>query len=196
MVKTLLLLTLFTFSNLSFSQNSGFEEHFYDGKSWKYNVVFLRGWKVLIDINVKPDVSARMQSQLAYNLSLVDTKVPRKHLGYLRSIPIYISNETTYPLRQNEYGSLVFHHSRKWLSEYSLNPNMAISVHIINPKEVLDRHQTLGRAEYVILHELSHSFHFYKIGVEFKPILKAYKNAKINSLYSHCLLYTSPSPRD
>lgn len=179
MVKSIFTLILLINSSLAWSQSSGIEFHEYNKKSWKYDVVFLRGWKVLISRNVNAEISKRIQLQLTYNLSLVDNKISLKHLTFLRTIPIYISNEANYPLRKNEYGSLVFHPSREWLAEHRLNPNMAGSIHIINPKEVLDRHQTLQKTEFVMLHELTHAFHFYKIGFEFKPIIEAYKMQKL-----------------
>lgn len=183
MLKALVVIFILSLSKVSYSDESMRETHSIGELSWSYDVSLVRGWKVLVHDNVGARVKSKIIKQLEYSLSLVDTKIPLHHLKFLRTIPIYVSNEENYPLRANEYGSIVFHHSRKWLSDHMLNPNMAVSVHVINPKDVLENHQIFKKTPYVILHELSHGFHYYKLGPKYSPILNAFESAKINHLY-------------
>ncbi|MCF8059203.1 MAG: hypothetical protein K9K67_07900 [Bacteriovoracaceae bacterium] len=187
-MQKLLLLLLLTTSLLNassvYSKDLMEEIHTSNFQNWKYQVYVIRGWKVLIKDNVKIQVSIRMQKQLEYSLSLIDTRIPLNGLRFLKTIPIYITNESNYPLRRNEFGSLVFHHDRNWLTDHKLDPNMAVGIHIINPKEILDRHKTFTYAPFVLLHELSHGFHYYKLGADKKTVIRAYKNAQAAGLYS------------
>ena len=70
-------------------------------------------------------------------------EVPGQALVFLRTIPIWVSNEPGYPLRENENGVIPFHRSPQWLRNHNLNPHMAPGVHVINPEAVFFEHKFL-----------------------------------------------------
>ena len=105
------------------------------GRTWTYEDLSIHGWTIYLEESIAADqkLKARIQEQITIGLENFLGKVPEGALAFLRTIPIWVSNEPTYPLREKEYGVVPFHRSPQWLRDHGLNPHMAPGVHVINP---------------------------------------------------------------
>lgn len=157
-----------------------------DGESiWRYTAYEVQGWRVLIDVDLSADqkLVADLLAILNERLTFLLEVVPTQRHALLQSIPIWVSNEPTYPLRPGERGVIPFHRSPTWLRNHGLNPQMGPGVHIINPRPVLYEHRVFQHAPETMLHELAHAYHNLELGLDHPLIQDAYKNAMQLRLY-------------
>ncbi len=167
---------------------------FRDGaRSWSYAVVEIEGWRVLLEESIAADSTLRhdIEAALADRLARVAKQVPPGALDYIRTIPIWASDEPTYPMREGERGVIPFHHSPEWLRDHGMNPSMAPGVHIINPRAVLYDHKVFEWGPETMLHELSHAYHFGRLGEDSAAVRAAFDHAMAEGLYQ-----SIPSRRD
>ncbi|MDA1106764.1 MAG: amidase family protein, partial [Planctomycetota bacterium] len=167
---------------------------FRDGdRTWDYAATTIDGWQVFIESSLASDTTLRhdIESTLADRLARVATQVPPEALAYIRTIPIWASDEPTYPMREGERGVIPFHPSPEWLREHGLNPAMAPGVHIINPRAVLYDHKVFEWGPETMLHELSHAYHFGRLGEDSTEVRAAFDHAMAQGLYQ-----SIPSRRD
>ncbi len=163
--------------------------------TWTYDVYNVQGWKVLIEQSVASD--KRLTQDLLRILttrlaSLISVVPPQRH-QFLRSIPIWVSDEPTYPLRPNEKGVIPFHRSARWLRNHGLNPEMAPGVHVINPRPVLYEHKVFQWAPETMLHELAHAYHNLQLGLDHPDVRSAYEHAMATGLYQQIPSRSDPA---
>ena len=159
---------------------------FKDGKNtWTYDKFSVHGWTVYLQLSIAKDLGLKKKivEQVRIGLENFLGKVPAEALLFLRTIPIWISNEPGYPLRENENGVIPFHRSPKWLRENNLNPHMAPGVHVINPEAVFFEHKFLEWGPMTFLHELAHAYQNVKLKLNHESIRSAYRAAMAEGLY-------------
>ena len=155
------------------------------GRTWTYEDLSIHGWTIYLEESIAADqkLKARIQEQITIGLENFLGKVPEGALAFLRTIPIWVSNEPTYPLREKEYGVVPFHRSPQWLRDHGLNPHMAPGVHVINPEAVFFRHKLLDWGPMTFLHELAHAYQNVRLSLKHEVILSAYEAAMEEGLY-------------
>ncbi|MDG2054255.1 MAG: serine hydrolase [Phycisphaerales bacterium] len=161
--------------------------------TWDYAVFNVRGWKLLIEENLISDTKlvADIRKTLNDRLKYIEEVIPKKQLAFLKTIPIWVSDEPGYPLRPGENGVIPFHRSPGWLRNHGLNPHMAPGVHFINPHAIMYEHKVFEWAPETMLHELAHAYHNIELGLDQSDIKEAYKAAMNRGLYKKV-----PSRRD
>ena len=167
---------------------------FKDGeRKWTYEKFTVHGWTVYLQLSIAKDagLKKKIEAQIKVGLENFLGKVPQEALVFLRTIPILVSNEPGYPLRENENGVIPFHRSPKWLRDHNLNPHMAPGVHVINPEAVFFEHKFLEWGPMTFLHELAHAYQNVKLKLSHKSIRSAYRAAMKEGLYLQV-----PSRRD
>ena len=163
------------------------------GRTWVYEKRVIHGWTVYLQLSIARDVTLKhkIEKQIRTGLENFLGKVPGESLSFLRTIPIWVSNEPGYPLRKNEKGVIPFHRSPQWLRDHKLNPHMAPGVHVINPEAVFFEHKVLEWGPMTFLHELAHAYQNVKLTLGYKEIPAAYESAIREGLYLQV-----PSRRD
>jgi hypothetical protein len=161
-------------------------EVFRDGNNaWTYQVFNVRGWKLLVeqshlgDTKLIKDIRSTLEQRLAH----IENVIPKQQVAFLKTIPIWVSDEPTYPLRPGENGAIPFHRSEEWLRNHGLNPHMAPGVHFINPHPIMYEHRIFESAPETMLHELAHAYHNLKLGLDQTEIRRAYDKAMAKGLY-------------
>ncbi len=161
-------------------------EVFRDGNNtWTYQVFNVRGWKLLVeqshlgDTKLIKDIRSTLEQRLAH----IENVIPKQQVAFLKTIPIWVSDEPTYPLRPGENGAIPFHRSEEWLRDHGLNPHMAPGVHFINPHPIMYEHKMFESAPETMLHELAHAYHNLKLGLDQTDIRRAYDGAMARGLY-------------
>ena len=153
--------------------------------TWDYAVFNVRGWKLLIEENLISDTKlvADIRKTLNDRLKYIEKVIPKKQLAFLKTIPIWVSDEPGYPLRPGENGVIPFHRSPEWLRNHGLNPHMAPGVHFINPHAIMYEHKVFEWAPDTMLHELAHAYHNVELGLDQRDIKEAYQAAMNSGLY-------------
>ncbi|NRB28683.1 MAG: hypothetical protein HRU37_13520 [Roseibacillus sp.] len=167
---------------------------FKDGeRKWTYEKLSIHGWTVYLQLSIAKDdeLKKKIEAQIRIGLENFLGKVPQEALTFLRTIPIWVSNEPGYPHRENENGVIPFHRSPQWLRDHNLNPHMAPGVHVINPEAVFFEHKFLEWGPMTFLHELAHAYQNVKLKLNHKSIRSAYRSAMKEGLYLQV-----PSRRD
>ena len=174
------------FMSISLSLSHGESVTYKDGKkTWKYEKVQILGWDLYIERSISKDkeLNAVIQKEVREGIERFIKIVPPEAIKFLQTIPIWASNEPTYPMRKNERGVIPFHRDKTWLRDHDLNPHMAPGVHIINPRAALLDHKIFEWGPMTMLHELAHAYHNVKLGLSNPDIKKAYGSAMARGLY-------------
>jgi hypothetical protein len=155
------------------------------GKIWSYRKITSHGWTVYWESSLakKETVYADLNDALDKSFAYMEKVIPGEALGFIKTIPVWISNETTVPMRGSEKGVIPFHRSAGWLRDHGLNPHMAPGVHVINPEPVLYEHKMFDYAPMTILHEWAHAYHNLVLTLEDDRVTNAYRNAVEQKLY-------------
>lgn len=159
---------------------------FQDGdKSWSYRKITSRGWTVYWEnsLTQKETLFADLNKALDESFSHLESVIPVGALGFIKTIPIWVSDETTVPMRDGEKGVMLFHPGAQWLRDRGLNPHMAPGVHVVNPEALLYEHRIFDHQPMVVLHELAHAYHFIELTVENERVMNAHHNAVAKKLY-------------
>ena len=159
---------------------------FEDGKKvWTYEKVQVMGWNLYIEKSISKDkaLNAVILKEVREGIKRFIKIVPPDAIKFLQTIPIWASNEPTYPMRKNERGVIPFHRDKTWLRDHDLNPHMAPGVHIINPRAALLDHKIFEWGPMTMLHELAHAYHNVKLGLSNPDIRSAYGSAMARGLY-------------
>ena len=159
---------------------------FEDGKKiWTYEKVQVMGWDLYIEKSISKDkaLNAVILKEVREGIKRFIKIVPPDAIKFLQTIPIWASNEPTYPMRKNERGVIPFHRDKTWLRDHDLNPHMAPGVHIINPRAALLDHKIFEWGPMTMLHELAHAYHNVKLGLSNTDIRSAYGSAMARGLY-------------
>jgi len=168
------------------SSGKGESVSFKDGnRLWEYKKVQVLGWDLYIErsINKDKDLNDVIIKEVKEGIERFIKVVPADAIKFLQTIPIWASNEPTYPMRKNERGVIPFHRDKTWLRDHDLNPHMAPGVHIINPRAALLDHKIFEWGPMTMLHELAHAYHNVKLGLDNPDIRKAYTSAMARGLY-------------
>jgi hypothetical protein len=150
------------FMSLSLSSGHGESVTCKDGKKvWNYEKVQVLGWDLYIEKSISKDKALNdvIMKEVREGIERFIKIVPSDAIKFLQTIPIWASNEPTYPMRKNERGVIPFHRDKTWLRDHDLNPHMAPGVHIINPRAALLDHKIFEWGPMTMLHELAHAYH-------------------------------------
>lgn len=162
------------------------EKVFRDGrKTWTYQKITIHGWTVYWENNLAKDetLTNDLNAELEKSFATIEKAVPTEPLAFLKTIPVWISDEPDYRMRPNERGQIPFHRSAEWLRIRGYNPHMAPGVHVINPRAVLYEHKMFEWGPMTILHELAHAYHNLVLKLDDKRVKKAYRKARNKGLY-------------
>ncbi|WDE97345.1 hypothetical protein PQO03_05190 [Lentisphaera profundi] len=132
-------------------------------------------WEVYLqktDDETKKVTIKKAFEQLKIDLAQIEKLVPKKHLGKLKKVKIWISF--------NSQPGAAYHPSERWLRENGRYPKMAKAIEIQNAQNYID---WLQYQPMIILHELSHAYHHQVLSYNHKGILSAYNNAKNTGIY-------------
>ena len=182
LVPNLLVIALLITSNLALAEIVSFKDN---DKTWKYDLSNVLGWKLYVEESVskQKDLDKIIKKEVTDGIKRFINVVPKESLEFLKTIPIWVSNEPTYPLRENERGVIPFHHDENWLRDHGLNPHMAPGVHVINPEAALVEHKIFEWGPMTMLHELAHAYHIVHLGYDDSNITKSFTKAMARGLY-------------
>lgn len=145
----------------------------------------VEGWT----IEFSPDLQDANQSKffrqvkkaLANHLQRILYLLPKEKSQALRKLVIRVD-------RNHKLGNMQYHPNRGWLVANGYDPSLEKRVHVPRARALIDR-GTWIKHQYVILHELAHSYHDQVLGFENPAILEAYEQAERNGLYERVLLF-------
>ena len=145
----------------------------------------IEGWT----IEFSPDLRDANQSKffrqvkkaLANHLQRILYLLPREKSQALRKLVIRVD-------RNHKLGNMQYHPNRGWLVANGHDPSLEKRVHVPRAQALIDR-GTWIKHQYVILHELAHSYHDQVLSFENKAIIEAYEQAEQNGLFERVLLF-------
>ena len=175
-------LTLWILTNSAFAEIASFKD---GNKTWRYKVTNVLGWKLYVEesISKQEKLNEIIIKEITQGIKRFINVVPKESQEFLKTIPIWASNEPAYPLRKNERGVIPFHHDENWLRDHGLNPHMAPGVHVINPEAALVEHKIFEWGPMTMLHELAHAYHIVNLGYDDPIITKSFTSAMARGLY-------------
>lgn len=155
------------------------------GRRWAYQTSEIEGWKVHVHESLVGDAGLvrDLERELKAGLVRIREVIRPEIVKLLVKVPVFVSDEADYPMREGERGVIPFHRSPEWLRDHGLNPHMAPGVHVINPRAVLYDHKVFEWAPMTILHELSHAYHNLHLKLDHPGIDEAYQAAMVAGLY-------------
>ncbi len=141
----------------------------------EYQVRNIEGFTVLVSPSAQKDLNELKPALklLGVRLRQVKQEVPPGPFVELRKVKFWV--EVNDPK-----STAVYHPSAEWLKANGYNPDMAHCIEIGNLKNFLAWQHIQPS---MVLHELSHAYHFQKLGEGFEPILEAYKHAVQSHIY-------------
>ena len=145
----------------------------------------VQGWKVHLNHELwqeKPKVTKKMLGLLADQLERAESVVPKKALGQIRQIPIWIN-----PTYQGVQPKAEYHPGVAWLKDNARNPAMAKSIEVTNV-DIFDFEDK--RMPFFMLHELSHAYHDQVLGFRNPKIREAFEAARDSGRYDSVKRYT------
>lgn len=131
----------------------------------------VEGWKVNVDESLLQgehkddgDLALKILSQRLHRIIL---RLPEKPRIEMQKVPIYLD-------RAHPLGNAHFHPGKKWLVDHGYDPAMTEAVHLTHVGILLNdgRQPDVGD---VVLHELTHAYHFKVLGFEHEGILEGYQ---------------------
>lgn len=141
-----------------------------------YRLENIEGWNVLMSKDLLANhagTAEQLHELIERKLKDIVAVVPAKPLAYIRTIPIYVDYDLglTNP---------TFHGGPDWLVQHHINPILAYSLSLSPASAVLGWSQD---QPWMILHELSHSYHWGVLGFDNPSIKQAYQHALNTGLY-------------
>lgn len=134
------------------------------------------GFAVLINPEVlrHKEEAAAMRQELELQIKRIARIVPDKPMRALQKVRIWVEWE------QTKKGA-AFHPSATWLKDHGYNPDKAEGIELSNTRNFIRS----SRAEqpYLVLHELSHAYHYLVLGDNHAGIKAAYNQAVGSKLY-------------
>ncbi|HPQ95286.1 MAG: hypothetical protein KDI44_18280 [Thiothrix sp.] len=143
-----------------------------------YSQVRLAGFPVYISSQFalgKVGLRRETLEELGRQLTRIAAVLPSGALKSLQQVPFWIELDTG-------PSGAVFHYSPDWLNRHGMNPDKARSVEIQNARRFLD--WTRQDQPWLILHELSHGYHWMHIKAFDGVIRKAFEHAQASGLYN------------
>jgi hypothetical protein len=138
------------------------------------------GFAVLINPEVlrHREEAAAMRQELKSQIKRIARTVPDKPMSALKKVHIWVEWEHT------DQGAM-FHPSAMWLKDHGYNPDKAEGIELSNTRNFINS----SRAEqpYLVLHELSHAYHYLVLGDNHAGIKAAYNQAVGSKLYESVL---------
>jgi len=143
----------------------------------KYVKREMQGFTVLVNPEVEkhPDDAKAAFAELDSQLKKINETVPEKPLAALKKVRFWVEWET------KKNGAAEFHASAGWLRDNGYNPEKSHGIEINNLKNFVAWSQKTQ--PWMILHELSHAYHFTVLGDKYEPLHAAYKQAMDRKLY-------------
>jgi hypothetical protein len=143
----------------------------------KYSKREIRGFTVLVNPEVEkhPEEAKAAFAELEAQLGKVCEVVPEKPLAALKKIRFWVEWEA------KKNGAAEFHPSAGWLKNNGYNPDKVRGVEINNLKNFVA--WSKKTQPWMVLHELSHAYHFTVLGDKYEPLHAAYKQAMERKLY-------------
>ncbi len=142
-----------------------------------YRQEIVQGFRILINPQVleHPSDARYLRQELSSQLAQIVRVMPTQPLSALRKVRIWVEWD------QNPQGAAVFHPSAAWLQANGYNPAKAGCIELSNTRNFVK----WSRAEqhWMVLHELSHAYHFLVLGDNYAEIETAYQQAVQKRLY-------------
>lgn len=140
----------------------------------------VRGWTVHLHDQLwrdEPVATRRALELLDGQLHRVVEVVPKKALGHLRDVPLWIN-----PEYEGIAGSAEYHAEAGWLRKNGRNPEMGKAVEITNVKKFPFENR---RMPFLLLHELAHAYHNQVVadGYRDADLKAAYERARDSGSY-------------
>ncbi len=137
-----------------------------------------QGFTVLINPQVlkhKQDAQ-EMRKELRSQLAKIARVVPANPLSALKRVRIWVEWE------KQPRGAAAFHPSAVWLAQNGYNPEKAGDVELSNTRNFIQWSRT--DQPWMVLHELSHAYHYTVLGEYHPGIQAAYQHAVERKLYA------------
>lgn len=115
------------------------------------------------------------RKELNLQLAKIRDVMPEKPWQILQGVKIWME------LQQNKNSAATFHISAKWLQQHGYYPEKAGGIEISNANNFVKWSRT--QQPWMILHELSHAYHFLFLGESYRGITDAYQQAVNIHLY-------------
>ena len=145
----------------------------------------IQGWTIHLNHELwqeKPKLTKKMLGLLAAQLQRVESVVPKKALGQIRRIPIWIN-----PTYQGVPPKAEYHPNARWLKDNNRNPAMSKSIEVTSV-DIFDFENK--RMPFFMLHELSHAYHDQVLDFRNSKIRKAFEAARDSGGYDSVKRYT------
>lgn len=156
--------------------------HHLEGVAWsfdgtdQYQVRSVEGWTVRVHQQVlqQEQLARDTLRLLEFQLYQVTRVIPKRPLGQLREIPIWI--ELAHP----RHPCMCYHPSADWLQAHDMNPEKAGAVEVANVTNFL---AWTKQQPWMVLHELAHGYHHQVLKYEHPGIKAAYEKAVASKAY-------------
>jgi hypothetical protein len=143
----------------------------------------IEGWTVFIDqdlANARPELTARVRSEIEDKLHTITTLLPGKRITELRRVPIFVWQGP------QQGGGAYYANGSGFRADGAPASGVVGAVAIAHPADLLE---WLKNVPSGLLHELTHAYHNQVLGL-FDPAIKAaYRNAVDRHLYEHVTRY-------
>ena len=145
--------------------------------SFVYEQEYIEGFSILMHPNVllnKIDALS-VRDELELQLKAIVRVMPDIPLRSLRRVSIWVE------WNQADNTAAVFHPSAVWLQNNGYNPDKAGGVEISNARNFIQ--WSRNDQPWMVLHELTHAYHYSVLGEHNTAIKAAYQNALAQKLY-------------
>ncbi len=141
-----------------------------------YQSYSVQGFTVFVnrEVLMHREAAIAASQELESQLAKIDQVVPAEALKTLQSVRIWME------WNARKAGAAEFHPSAGWLRKNGYNPEKAGCVEISN---VLNFVKWSQNQPWMVLHELSHAYHFLAPGEDDRRIKAAYRQAMSQHLY-------------
>lgn len=119
--------------------------------------------------------------EMGKQLRYVKTTLPTEALSDLMEVPFWVE------WRDSRFPGAVFHPSSKWLLKNGYNPDKAGGIQISSVNRFIE--SSRRNVTVVLLHELSHAYHYNVLGIKNVSVTNAYENARRSGLYASVPYY-------
>lgn len=119
---------------------------------------YIEGFSILLhpDVRLNTDLTRQVRDELERQLKAVIRVMPDEPMRHLKQVPIWVEKES------DPHGAAVYHPSAEWLKQNGYNPDKANAIELSNADNFLKWSQT--DQPWMVLHELTHAYHFRVLG--------------------------------
>ena len=142
-----------------------------------YQQEYIEGFSVLIhpDAVLQKAALQNVRDELALQFKAISRVMPNETMRFMRQVPIWVEWQS------DPNGAAVFHPSRQWLLQNGYNPDKANGIELSNAVNFVNWSRT--DQPWMVLHELTHAYHYMVLGEANPDIAFAYQQAMALHLY-------------